>query len=553
MIFHISACSKYVTEKEYKKIEREMLLDKVFEILMNKRQERSLGDPKENVSKNEKEEANNIDVEGDTSLPLQRHSEAGGQTEKSETSDPQKVSYSSHFESGSDESKTDRDAEVGGKTDKCNSSEPQEDSYSSHFDTGTDESNPDAAAQVETEDIGPGTPKNFELDEIISSRILNTSNELSEVDVPDDDPASESQTSDYIPQAAVPVPEPHPLAGEAGWNVLSTIEEVTTVADTQTGQDDLTTDLSGQKDTDNFSYSTSDDTYKQTQAHFDTNQSEDLSEEEVQSLSVDNKALSSSLCPEVRMVQFIDEGVQETQSRHVKTETMFSESQPDNDGDGLASVHSLTVSSDISDSVKSNKRSDTIIAGAVLREEDFNSEAEFQNDLKINEKETRDIVEDIIEKAVRMSEGERSITPCEFIALSVHETDDDGSLIEEHPDPVSVEVTPASPAAPDPASVTVDDSSTEAVRLSAGEVLLTGLISEGELTASEGASLVTQTPGDTDTEPGEADPRPRLPVSLDTSSSSSWSEGEWRASPARMRRFLNMASAFRMINKSDQE
>ena len=116
--------------------------------------------------------------------------------------------------------------------------------------------------------------------------------------------------------------------------------------------------------------------------------------------------------------------------------------------------------------------------------------------------------------------------------------------------------------------MTVDDT-TEAVRLSEGEVLLTGLISEGELTASEGGSLVTQSSvpglsghlGDcSDSEPGEADTRlaggqhrRRLPVSLDTSSSSSWSEGEWRASPARMRRFLNMASAFRMINKSDQE
>ena len=34
-------------------------------------------------------------------------------------------------------------------------------------------------------------------------------------------------------------------------------------------------------------------------------------------------------------------------------------------------------------------------------------------------------------------------------------------------------------------------------------------------------------------------------------STSSFSEGEWRASPARMRRFLNMASAYRMIEKKD--
>ena len=34
-------------------------------------------------------------------------------------------------------------------------------------------------------------------------------------------------------------------------------------------------------------------------------------------------------------------------------------------------------------------------------------------------------------------------------------------------------------------------------------------------------------------------------------STSSFSEGEWRASPARMKRFLNMASAFRLMEKKD--
>ena len=77
------------------------------------------------------------------------------------------------------------------------------------------------------------------------------------------------------------------------------------------------------------------------------------------SLSDDNKVINSSLSPEVSMVQRIDEGVQDTQSKHDKTETVFSESLPHNDGDSLASVHSLTVSSGISDSVKMNKKRKT--------------------------------------------------------------------------------------------------------------------------------------------------------------------------------------------------
>merc|ERR1711862_572018 len=36
-----------------------------------------------------------------------------------------------------------------------------------------------------------------------------------------------------------------------------------------------------------------------------------------------------------------------------------------------------------------------------------------------------------------------------------------------------------------------------------------------------------------------------------SSSSSSWSEGEWRASPSRMRRLRNMAAAFNIIKESD--
>ena len=61
--------------------------------------------------------------------------------------------------------------------------------------------------------------------------------------------------------------------------------------------------------------------------------------------------------------------------------------------------------------------------------------------------------------------------------------------------------------------------------------------SEGELSLGGGSEAAVA--GAEDTSRGE----------LGSSSSSSWSEGEWRASPTQMRRLINMASAFRMINK----
>ena len=519
-----------------------MLLEKVFAILKSKN-EKQASDPQEIVTKKRNEDG----------------------------SDDLQEKYSSTFESNS---------ESGDKADKANTSEPQRSSYSSHFESETDESKPDDAAQGEMPESGEtdqGIPKSADTNEIIGSKILNSSNEMSELDVPDDDPASsESQKSENIPQTSVPVPEPHPLAGEPDWNVLSTIEEVTTVADTMTDPGDL----SGQEDTSHSSYSKTDDTFKQTHYH-----SEDMSEEGIQSLSVDNRILNSSSNQDESRVHDIVEDFTNTQSRIDEIESkksplgspVFSLSTNQNDADSLASIHSLDVSSNISDSEKNNNESNEFKAesSSLLKEEESNLGNESLKASQNIEKDTTDIIENIIEEVVRISElateSDRSITPSEFVALSVHETDDE-SLIE---DPVSVEQKThpdhSEELQPDAPSVTVDDT-TEAVRLSEGEVLLTGLISEGELTASEGGSLVTQSSvpglsaghlGDcSDSEPGEADPRlvagagqhrRRLPVSLDTSSSSSWSEGEWRASPARMRRFLNMASAFRMINKSDQD
>ena len=97
----------------------------------------------------------------------------------------------------------------------------------------------------------------------------------------------------------------------------------------------------------------------------------------------------------------------------------------------------------------------------------------------------------------------------------------------------------------------------ETVRVSEGEIVMRVLETseEGEVGGHLADNSASE--GELEVSCGEARrvrpglPRPREPLETSSSSSSSWSEGEWRASPARMRRFINMAAAFRMIKESD--
>ena len=524
-----------------------MLLEKVFEILKSqKKKEEDIDSvPQENM---EIQKVTNSKDQEKYSTTLESNSDSGANTDKTNiTLDHSRDSYSSNFESGTNESKPEDTVEQGKK-------------------------------QELVEELYQKSHKESETKDIDGSMTHKTSFDKQE---PDEDQISESQTSENVPEAAAPVPEPHPLAGD--WNVLSTIEEVTTV-DTETGQEDLTTHISH----------TGEDTYKQSK-HFSYNdQSDDMSEDGIQSLSDDHQIIqsgSNQKDKEEAHSNAFNLSKEDIESKNVtrETPTVFSEStRVQMDVGSFASNSALNASSDISDSVNSKLGESNV---SVHLEENqkallCTSESAVES-LKISqniEKDTVDIIEDIIEKAVLISEhalmDQRSITPNEFVALSIQDTDDDTnlSMVEEYSNntaqPVSVNLShsshsnPAEDHCPDVPSITVEDTSTDRVRLSEGEVVVAGasLASEGELSASDGASLLSQSVAglsghlaDSDSEPGEADrrlaggQRRRLAVSLDTSSSSSWSEGEWRASPTRMRRFLNMAAAFRMIKKSDQE
>ena len=119
------------------------------------------------------------------------------------------------------------------------------------------------------------------------------------------------------------------------------------------------------------------------------------------------------------------------------------------------------------------------------------------------------------------------------------------------------------PPQTDPACNQTEVTESETVRVSEGEIVMQVLESseEGEVSASGELGDNSASAGELEMSRGETRRgRPRLvrPVEpLETSSTStsssggSWSEGEWRASPGRMRRFINMAAAFRMIKESD--
>ena len=83
------------------------------------------------------------------------------------------------------------------------------------------------------------------------------------------------------------------------------------------------------------------------------------------------------------------------------------------------------------------------------------------------------------------------------------------------------------------------------------DTVTSGHVSEGEVVAGAGAEAsegeLSLGGGSSEAAVGGAEDISR--GELGSSSSSSWSEGEWRASPTQMRRLINMASAFRMINK----
>ena len=92
----------------------------------------------------------------------------------------------------------------------------------------------------------------------------------------------------------------------------------------------------------------------------------------------------------------------------------------------------------------------------------------------------------------------------------------------------------------------VSDGDDDHVRVSDGELLADNVdSSEGELSLGGEASISS----DQVQRHESSGVRMSWGVLDSSTSSGSWSEGEWRASPNRMRRFINMAAAFRMIKE----
>ena len=139
--------------------------------------------------------------------------------------------------------------------------------------------------------------------------------------------------------------------------------------------------------------------------------------------------------------------------------------------------------------------------------------------------------------------------------LDVPRPDSDIDIPDTNEDPSSS----LQPPQTDPSYSQPEVTESETVRVSEGEILIkVSESSEGEISGELGDNSASEGELVSRGEARRGRPQPHLPrlpePLLETSSSSSgssWSEGEWRASPARMRRFRNMAAAFRMIKESD--
>ena len=147
------------------------------------------------------------------------------------------------------------------------------------------------------------------------------------------------------------------------------------------------------------------------------------------------------------------------------------------------------------------------------------------------------------------------------LAVSLPEFEDapgPGVDIPDIPDTTEDPSSSLQPPQTDPSCSQQEVTESDAARLSEGEIVIkVPESSEGEVSGELGDNSTSEGELVSRGEARRGRGRPRLPrpsEPLETSSSSgssSWSEGEWRASPARMRRFINMAAAFRMIKESD--
>ena len=593
---------KFVTEEEYKLIERNLLRQRVHEILQNQ------------IMKNEAASTPPEHSEPSQAAEITQELEKETKESKLKSEEPNlDDKYSSSFETAS----CDIDGNISEKLDNCESgvgvadvglqdAEDQSDqNSSSHAEVNLEASSCDHVLIP-----NPGGKD--------SDSLPFTSTNISETAHLDD---NEDDVIDEIPETP-PVPLSPPAADyPAAGTLLSTIEEVTTVADTEEEEDGEEITTAG-KDvdvySDNFVTSNISDTAEAAPEMSDGNEDDvktdaSFDHEEIKIRNKDNEKEDSVYCQE-RDLESSREGVlvydeDTNEVAHDKVVTMSAEDRMSSEYDVETGVLSddedqegrdetdgrhieqnnivrdenknIYESVSVDESVENIRKDlEELDADGDSVKSELKIEASIGGDvnIKILDVETGELTPDKREESDECDNGrvirvspnvsgddlgtdfeaqkreeslprkiEEELGPplVEITVGNVCNVGKDAVISVDNPGQSDVEEENVSRSEPDTAA-TGPGPDTEATC----DTVTSGHVSEGEVVAGAGAeasegelslggSSEAAVAGAEDTSRGE----------LGSSSSSSWSEGEWRASPTQMRRLINMAAAFRMINK----
>ena len=548
--------SKYITEPELKALERRLLKQRVYEIL---------GSQKYAIEQMEKQEQKNAEEA------------LNHETVKQSSGDDK---YSTSFETvetSSDEKMNNNSSAEEPVLVQSSSEENQEKDLIDECVAVSELVDESAATVSEENEVVEPEHVDESLHSMSDSAVLDE-NEV-DMNMIHDDNISDDDDDD---PATPPVPDTPPQAPDAGdvMKMLSTIEEVTTVADTEEETDNVIDEdqLTEHNNEDLEHYS---DNFVSSNI---TDTVEAAAEDFTDTVEVAPEASDS----ENSLVKDLNSEV-EVMVEQKKSEAGSDEEEPKSEADSVKSEEQIIVedilnkiietgvvtsdegvNQDDVNTIESGQLSDSDeddrdeTDGCVpdLSEDVVNAGGDVQQtnediqDLQIKildrdschltpeKKVPRDGEEKQVIKVspnsdkndMTIEEGDNEMV--DNIDVEREENKKEGDASEEN------DTSHALVSSLDHDHVRLSDGDDDHVRVSDGELLAgNDDSSEGELSLGGEASISS--------DPVQRHSGVRMSWGvLDSSSSSgSWSEGEWRASPDRMRRFINMAAAFRMIKE----
>ena len=543
---------KYITEPELKALERRLLKQRVYEIL---------GSQKYAIEQMEKQEQKNAEE-------AQNH-----ETVKQSSGDDK---YSTSFETvdtSSDEKMNNNSSAEEPVLVQSSSEENQEKDLIDECVAVSELVDESAATVSEENEVVEPEHVDESLLSMSDSAVLDENEvDMNMIHDDDDDPATP------------PVPDTPPQAPDAGdvMKMLSTIEEVTTVADTEEETDNVIDEdqLTEHNNEDLEHYS---DNFVSSNI---TDSVEAAAEDFTDTVEVAPEASDS----ENSLVKDMNSEVEDLVEQK-KSEAGSDEEEPKSEADSVKSEEQIIVEDVLDEIIETG----VVNSGEGVNQDDVNiiESGQLSDSDEDDRDETDgcvpDLSEDVVNAGVDVQQTNQDIQDLQIKILdrdSCHLTpekkvprdgeekqvikvspnsDKNDMTIEEGDnemvDNIDVEreenmkrgdiseecdTSHALVSSLDHDHVRVSDGDDDHVRVSDGELLADNVdSSEGELSLGGEASISS----DQVQRHESSGVRMSWGVLDSSTSSGSWSEGEWRASPDRMRRFINMAAAFRMIKE----